>query len=66
VQRAYLTCAAFCCVRRLAKDLEIKAKLEDPNLIRLRRPEAAPAEKEDATPLSLHTAVFGVLTAFFD
>ena len=29
MQRAYLTCAAFCCVRRLAKDLEIKAKLEE-------------------------------------
>ena len=28
MQRAYLTCAAFCCVRRLA-DLEIKAKLEE-------------------------------------
>ena len=29
MQRAYLTCAAFCYVRRLAKDLEIKAKLEE-------------------------------------
>jgi hypothetical protein len=29
VQRAYLTCAALFCVCRLAKDLEIKTKLEE-------------------------------------
>ena len=29
MQHAYLTCAALCCVCRLAKDLEIKAKLEE-------------------------------------